>query len=122
MRLQGLPNAVTIEPGCQTLDLQRPRPEARSEARLQPFCLPWLDLVLDGDVRPPRGAVLRNQQTAKHIGQIGAHFLQFIAVDAKRRTLPQIDDPGDEGAWRRSGGAGGELRAKLLLHARREMA
>src|SRR6185503_1964486 len=85
------PRSVEIGPGREPPYRERARPEAGAQLPLKRPGRARLDLVLDGDVRPPRRAVLGNEQAVEGRGELLAHRLERLAVDPKRGPLPQVD-------------------------------
>src|SRR6218665_1295738 len=107
--------------GRQRADRERARLEGGAELLLQSAGPARLDLVLDGDVRPPTCLVLRHEQAVKGVGEGLADVLKRLALDAEGRPLPQIHDAGDHGRRRRGGGRFGEAGGQLRLEAGRKL-
>jgi hypothetical protein len=73
-------------------------------------------------VRAEGREILRRQQALEGVGQLLADRGQLLALDAQRRPLPQVDDPGDRRARWGRGGGGGEPARQLPLQTRRQLA
>ena len=69
--------------------LNRPRLELCTQHLEQRAGRAWRDLVLDGDMRTPRGLILWHELTAHRLGYVRTDRDQAGALDAKRHALSQ---------------------------------
>jgi len=79
-------------------------------------------LILDGDMRPPRGLILRNQPPAQGVGKALAQILQPLARHTQRGSGTQRDRTGDMRYRRRHiARLAPEQPQQFVQHRRRQM-
>jgi hypothetical protein len=74
----------------QSADRDGPRSEVAPEGSEQGNRRSAFDLVLDGDVWPPSGGILRRQAAVKMVGDARTNDYQFIAFHAKCDASPHV--------------------------------
>lgn len=89
-------------------DAERAGLEVARQLRDERARFPRLDLVLDGDMRPPAGLVLGAQQAVERFGEVAPHLLQRGRDDPVGDPAAKVEQSGDRRRRRRGTGQRGE--------------
>lgn len=89
-----LPRPTLIPPGRKTRNRHRSRPEMSCQLLEEHLRFGGPNLVLDRDVRPPAGCVLRNEHVSKTLRQLGAKRDEVGRVDTYGGPASKVHDTG----------------------------